>query len=291
MEHKDKILITTDLNEKSLETNLNYTRFLTKKFGSKVSLIHVVEEAGFFSKLFGESSKDVVELLEKKFRKLAKNIEKEYGFELEEVIKYGRVTKEIADYANEKKFDLIITGTSNSGDREKNIGANTHRLIRIAECPVLTLHNDITPKDIKNILLPIELFVSSRQKVKNAVEWAESFGSKITVLASALEDNDGEARNKIKLIANNTKRFILKQGLECDLVMLGGIKDGNEFARGVIDYANDELNKVDMIMVMGKDESADFFMNSTAQFIISASKQPVLCVPLRKSGMSLTAIF
>lgn len=46
MEHKDKILITTDLNEKSLETNLNYTRFLTKKFGSKVSLIHVVEEAG-----------------------------------------------------------------------------------------------------------------------------------------------------------------------------------------------------------------------------------------------------
>ena len=68
-------------------------------------------------------------------------------------------------------------------------------------------------------------------------------------------------------------------------------KEQNITLRGVIDYANDELNKVDMIMVMGKDESADFFMNSTAQFIISASKQPVLCVPLRKSGMSLTAIF
>lgn len=291
MENKDNILITTDFNEKSLETNLKYTRFLTKKFGSAVTLLHVVEEAGFFSKLFGESCDEAVELLKEKFVFLAEDIEKSYDFKVEPVIKYGRVTKEILNYSKERNFDLIIVGTSNTGDREQNIGANTHRLIRIAECPVLTLHNDIEPKDIKNILLPIELFLSSRQKVKNAVEWAKSFGSKITIISAALEDDDGDARNKIKLISNNTKRFIVKQGIECDLIILDGIKDRNAFAFAVTNYGNDSINKIDMLMVMGKDENAGLFMSSTTQVIISTSKVPVLCVPIRKSGMILTHVF
>ncbi len=171
------------------------------------------------------------------------------------------------------------------------MGANTHRLIRIAESPVLTLHNNIEPKDIKNILLPIELFVSSRQKVRNAVEWAKSFDSKITIIAAALDDDNGEQRKKIRLIANNTKRFIDRQEIDTRLVMLGGIKDRNSFANAVTAYANDEENGIDMIMIMGKDEKAEFFISSTSQRIIAASKVPVLSVPLRKSGMSFTPVF
>lgn len=287
----ENILITTDLNEKSLTTNLKYTQFLTKKFSPSVKLIHVVEESGFFSKLFGDDNKEVVEKLRGKLHLIAKEIEEDYGLKVEPIIKYGRVTSEIAEYAKEIDCDLIIAGTSNAGDSKQYMGANTHRLIRIAESPVLTLHNNIEPKDIKNILLPIELFVSSRQKVRNAVEWAKSFDSKITIIAAALDDDNGEQRKKIRLIANNTKRFIDKQNIDTRLVMLGGIKDRNSFANAVTAYANDEENGIDMIMIMGKDEKAEFFISSTSQRIIAASKVPVLSVPLRKSGMSFTPVF
>lgn len=291
MESAENILITTDLNEKSLKTNLKYTKFLTKKFSPSVKLIHVVEESGFFSKLFGDDNKEVVEKLRGKLHHIAKEIEENYGLKVEPIIKYGRVTSEIAEYAKEIDCDLIIAGTSNAGDSKQYMGANTHRLIRIAESPVLTLHNNIEPKDIKNILLPIELFVSSRQKVRNAVEWAKSFDSKITIIAAALDDDNGEQRKKIRLIANNTKRFIDKQNIDTRLVMLGGIKDRNSFANAVTAYANDEENGIDMIMIMGKDEKAEFFISSTSQRIIAASKVPVLSVPLRKSGMSFTPVF
>lgn len=291
MESAENILITTDLNEKSLRTNLKYTEFLTKKFSPSVKLIHVVEESGFFSKLFGDDNKEVVEKLRGKLHLIAKEIEENYGLKVEPIIKYGRVTSEIAEYAKEIDCDLIIAGTSNAGDSKQYMGANTHRLIRIAESPVLTLHNNIEPKDIKNILLPIELFVSSRQKVRNAVEWAKSFDSKITIIAAALDDDNGEQRKKIRLIANNTKRFIDRQEIDTRLVMLGGIKDRNSFANAVTAYANDEENGIDMIMIMGKDEKAEFFISSTSQRIIAASKVPVLSVPLRKSGMSFTPVF
>lgn len=290
MVSKDNILITTDFNEKSLDTNLKYTKFLVKKFGSNVSLIHVVEEAGFFSKIFGDSSEDAVDKMKHKFKKLALAIEKDYGLNVTPVIRYGRVTKEINKYAEEIDCDLIVIGTSNSDEGDNAIGANAHRMIRIAECPVLTLRNDIEPRDIKNILLPIEQLLSSRQKVKNAIEWAKSYDAKITLIAGKYSKDEDEVRH-LNSICKNTKNFITDHGIECDIVFLENVETRNDFAIKITEYANNPDNNVDLIIVMGRDESTEFYISSTSQKVIGFANVPVLCVPIRDIGMNVVPSF
>ena len=64
------------------------------------------------------------------------------------------------------------------------------------------------------------------------------------------------------------------------------LKNGKEFTEQIINYANSPEANIDIVMVMNKDESEEFRIDDRGREIIGLSKTPVLCIPLRRTGMA-----
>lgn len=277
-----KVLITTDFNDLSLNACLRFCKYMFRDSTTEYYLLHVSEQVGFFARLLGQQEK-APEYQELQLEELKKNIKKLYDLDVKPYIRKGSVTEQINLFTKEIEADLMVAGTSNTNVHV--IGANTHRLIRTADVPIMTVNIAIEPKPIRNIVLPIELYLSSRQKVPYAIKWAKEFGAKVTLLIGTWEGQDEEDFNKIKVIGSGAQKFILDKGVNCDIVTLQNLKTGKDYADEVIKYVNNEENKVDLCMVMGRDESTDFAADPRAQDIVRFSQVPVVCIPLKNGGM------
>lgn len=237
---------------------------------------------GFFARLLGGQEKSP-EYQQLQLEELKKNVKKLYDLDVKPYIRKGSVTEQINIFAKEMNIDLIVAGTSNTNIH--TIGANTHRLIRTSDHVIMTVNLAIDPKPIKNIILPIELYLSSRQKVPYAIQWAKEFGAKITLLIGTWERQDEQDYNKIKVIGSGTQKFILDRGVNCDVVALDNLKTSKDYADEVIRYINNIDNQADVCMVMGRDESTDFSVDPRAQDVVRFAKIPVICIPLKHGGM------
>ncbi len=277
------ILITTDFNDLSLNACLKFCKFLFKDSDTNYSLLHVSEEVGFFGKLLGqqEVSEDVQRL---HFSELQKNIKTLYGLDVTAYIRRGRITGEINNFIRENKIDLLVVGTSNTG--LNTIGANTHKLIRTAEIPLMTVAVNIEPKPIRNILLPLELNLSSRQKVPTAIKLAKEYGARITILIGSWDGIESDQKLHLEYTASKAENFILSKGVECNVVKMPMLAQSKDFADESIKFMNNETNGVDMCIVMGRDITTDFAADPRAQDVVRYAKVPVICVPLKKSGMN-----
>mgnify|MGYP003408020332 FL=1 len=131
----------------------------------------------------------------------------------------------------------------------------------------------------------MELYLSSRQKVADAIAWAKHYNAKIT-LYSGIWDKEKEISFKVNKIGETTKEFIESKGIDCDWIVLENLKNGKEFTEQIINYANSPEANVDIVMVMNKDESEEFRIDDRGREIIRLSKTPVLCIPLRRTGMA-----
>lgn len=277
-----KILITTDFNDLSLNACLRFCKYMFKDSTTEYYLLHVSESIGFFARLLGGQEK-APEYQQLQLEELRKNVKKLYDLDVKPYIRKGSVTEQINIFAKEINVDLIVVGTSNSNLHV--IGANTHRLIRTSDYPIMTVNLAIDPKPITNIILPIELYLSSRQKIPYAIKWAKEYGAKITLVIGTWEGQDEEDYNKIKVIGSGSQKFILDRGVNCDMVVLKNLKSGKNYADEVIKYINNEENKADICMVMGRDESTDFAADPRAQDVVRYAKIPVVCIPLKHGGM------
>lgn len=277
-----KILITTDFNDLSLNACLRFCKYMFKDSTTEYYLLHVSESIGFFARLLGGQEK-APEYQQLQLEELRKNVKKLYDLDVKPCIRKGSVTEQINIFAKEINVDLIVVGTSNSNLHV--IGANTHRLIRTSDYPIMTVNLAIDPKPITNIILPIELYLSSRQKIPYAIKWAKEYGAKITLVIGTWEGQDEDDYNKIKVIGSGSQRFILDRGVNCDMVILKDLKSGKNYADEVIKYINNEENNADICMVMGRDESTDFAADPRAQDVVRYAKIPVVCIPLKHGGM------
>lgn len=282
-ENIKKVLITTDFNDLSLNACLRFCKYMFKDSTTEYLLLHVSEAVGFFARLLGQQEK-APEYQELQLDELRKNIEKLYGLDVKPYIRKGSVSEQINAFAKEMNIDLMVAGTSNTSVH--TIGANTHRLIRTADVPLMTININIEPKPIKNIVLPIEMDLSSRQKVAYAIKWAQEFGAKITLLIGTWKEQDAEAQTKIRVIGSGTQKFILDKGVNCDIVKLKDLTCSRDYADAVIRHINNEENKADLCMVMGRDETTDYAADPRAQDVVRFAKIPVISIPLKEGGMT-----
>lgn len=279
----NNILIVTDFNETSLNLCLKCYKHLFSK-NSSLHLLNVVEENGFFSRLFDSYNNSLENCVESKFPLIKERIKNSFGLEIIPHVRKGNISKEIVNFCKEESIDLIILLVSNEETTEV-IGANTHKLLRLTNVPILALKQGYQEKEIKNILIPLELYLSSRQKVADAIAWAKYYNAKIT-LFSGIWDKEKEISFRVNKIGETTKEFIKSKGIVCDWIISENLNNGKEFTEKIINYANSPEANVDIVMVMNKDESEEFRIDDRGREIIRLSKTPVLCVPLRKTGMS-----
>jgi len=143
-----KVLVATDFSAPS-ETALNYARAMARAFGAQLHVMHVFEPLWITSADVvggGVALATMIQGLEDTAKKqLEEAVTEEDRRELKAVpvmMTSESPAREIAKYANDQKVDLVVIGThGRSGLTRLLIGSVAEKIVRLAPCPVLTVHH------------------------------------------------------------------------------------------------------------------------------------------------------
>ncbi len=141
-----KILCTTDFSDPSFKAIVAAGEF-SRKFKASLMVLHVVEEIPVLPALPTNPSIDVP-LYQEKLEEMAlvtldtivkDKIGKRASADL--IVGRGKAAEEIVKTAADKGADLIVIGThGETGFRHLILGSVTEKVVRLAGCPVLTVH-------------------------------------------------------------------------------------------------------------------------------------------------------
>ncbi|MCC6385426.1 MAG: universal stress protein [Bacteroidia bacterium] len=274
---KKFIIVPIDFSEQSiiaLKQSYNIARFSD----SEILLLHVIDEdmLATLEYLFKDQPYEdpVKEQAKQRLDKLAREVEKETGLRLNTTVRKGKIYDEIVKLAEETGASFIIMGTHGAvGIKKKVMGSNAARVIKEANCPVITIKGKDHKSGCKKILLPLDLTKETKEKVVKAVELAQFFGSTIYVL-SILETDDEFVINRLNRQMEQVRSYIINYNIDC----VTEIIRGDDVPDSVLKYA--EKIDADLIVIMTQQEInwVEMFIGFSAQEIINNSSIPVLSI-------------
>lgn len=273
-----KILIPIDFSETSLLA-IEHAAFTAQLFKAELILLHIVEKhweqfAIVAPELRVEAPSNFMKTLEKKLEDLAGTIRAKYGVKSTCITSDGNIFNEIISVGKEHNADMVVMGThGTSGVVEFFIGSNTYKVVTQSLCPVLSVQAHATKLGYKEILIPIDNSMHSRQKVNYAIMFAKHFASRIHILG--LDDSTDETeKRKFALKLEQIEEFAAKEGI----VSTCKTMDAPNHAKASYDYA--KTVGADLIVIMSdQDENlTGRLLGTYAQQIINHSKIPVLTI-------------
>lgn len=283
-----QILIPTDFGDQAriaVAQSYNLAR-LTK---SEITLLHVIDNE--FLKPFQDivSAKHnyenhLREDVGNRLKALAVEIQRESGVKVNTLIRTGKIYDEIVEAAREIKAELIVMGTMGAvGFTKKILGSNASRVVREAECPVITIKGQNHRFGIKHILLPLDLTKETKEKVSRAVNLAKMFSAVIHIV-TIVESDDEFIMNRLTRQMNQVEDIIAENGIKCTSEFISG--------KNVVDEILKTAKRVeaDLIMIMTQQEVGftDLFISSAAQEVINNSEIPVLSIrPMAKKDTTV----
>jgi nucleotide-binding universal stress UspA family protein len=144
------VLVATDFSEVADEA-LRYGRTLARQFGATLHVLHVAQslmanavsgETYVNSGQFAEVQKQIDESARKRITELVIDNDPDAPAVSAVVLTSDRPAETILKYAAEYQIDLIVTGTQGRGFLSRlMVGSVAERVVRLAPCPVLTVHH------------------------------------------------------------------------------------------------------------------------------------------------------
>ena len=275
-----KILVPTDYSE-TAGNALSQAIYMAKLNQAIIKLIHVVTPIYVTTPNSSVSMSDtlyvtMVNEASAELKKIAAKIGQTNAIAVEFDVKVGNVSDEVCEMAEREKIDLIIMGThGTSGVKEFFAGSNAYKVVNHAGCPVLTIQKKIDQQSLKNIILPIRLEISSRQKVEYAIEIARLFDA--TIFITGYTDDKNESQQfKVKQYVEQVEKYLTKLNVKHKSISIFA----DNFTKEILDYAKE--NKADLIVVMKKH---DFSLNQLVKGVYSEqfvnhSAIPILSIPV-----------
>ncbi|MEE2930922.1 MAG: universal stress protein [Bacteroidota bacterium] len=271
----NKILVPIGFSDQSIIA-LNQALNLARIKKSKLVLFSVIEESSIIESLFLDNKKnDFQEAIKDKLNNILESVDSD-DIDIEIMIGNGKVYEEIHNVANMISPNLIIMGTNGArkGVIRRFIGSNAERVIRSANCPVITIKGQKHRDGCKNIVLPLDLEKQTKEKVTLAIEYARYWNATIRIVSVLLKDND-DAKKRLISIISQVKNFIQTAKVECTTDIIHA-KEKQNFGDTILSYAKEV--KGDLVMIMTKKEELALSNNIsvTARYIINNSDIPVM---------------
>ena len=139
-----RILVPIDFSENSVKA-LRYGLQFATAYKARLDLLHVIESANQPAAYYNAqlpATKPVSEIVASGRREMDRLWAREIPVNVDcsSEVAIGRVHREIADYAKKNFLDLIVMGTHGlSGFERLLMGSVTEKVVRAANCPVLTV--------------------------------------------------------------------------------------------------------------------------------------------------------
>lgn len=283
MSANNLILVPIDFSEKSMLA-LEQAKVLAKITKSDIMMLNVIQldnrAFSFIQSIFTEAENSkMVKKIEKGVRdKMNQIIEscEDDNIDIKGMISHGKAYEKIIEVSKSLNCNFIVIGANDAEEsREKNIlGTNASRIVRMSEIPVLTVNSKLM-KEIKKVILPLDLTKETAQKVARAIKFAQFTNAEIKVVSALLSD-DQEVKNKLNAQLNVVYRFISENYGNASAEIVYGNNENDTVAGLLMKYAID--NDGDVILIMTQQEKAlfQFFLGSTAMDIVYNSSIPVL---------------
>ena len=289
----NSILVPYDFSKRAqaaLEESFN----LAKMTDLEITLFHVIRDnQGIFAAFGLERSKSMKKDYENQMRnqlqEVAADASKRSGVKVNAVVSHGKVYDKVLKGTHLLNAKFIVQGINSEepGTGKDQVGSNALKVIKKAECPVITVKNPHSVERCRSILLPLDLSQETRQKVGHAIEMAQLFGSTIKVVSVYYSTGDATVLAKLKQQLAQVTKFIKKEGIECTGKIIEEKGTASILAPRVLEYARKEED-VDLIMIMTQGESGlfDLFLGSSAQHILTNSEVPVMTIIPKQLGFA-----
>ena len=141
-----RILVAVDGSDASIDAS-NYAIDMAKRLEANLTVLFIVSPARYID--FGYATAGTMNEIESTKKKLAqkevdkvnkKAMEKGVSVKTDVLINYFSVVKEIVEYAEKHKMDLIITGSRGmTGIKKMLLGSVANGVVTYSHCPVLVV--------------------------------------------------------------------------------------------------------------------------------------------------------
>jgi nucleotide-binding universal stress UspA family protein len=267
-----RIIVPVDFSEEALE-GLNLAITLAGKIPSKIEMVYVKKKSNdIFYITREEESKNA----KKEFEKILKNYKSKIpeNSEITYIIKEGKIFQEIVNQAHSFEDSFIVSSTHGASGFEKFfIGSNTFKIIAATHKPVFTIRKAACPKEIKNIVLPIDTSIETRQKIPFTAEIADYFGAKVHIVKVTNSDA-AEFKRKVELYGKQTIEYIEKYKLPYETDYL----TGSNITDLTLEYA--DKVKADLVSIMTEQSVniSGLIIGGNAQQMLNKAEIPVLTI-------------
>lgn len=264
------ILVPIDFSKQSL-TAVKYSFNFARYTRSKIVLMHAYPN---------DSDANKTEL-----DKLVAATAAESGIATEGISTKGDIFEQTDKTAEKVGANLIVAGLDPHVKFRSFMSKSTaSKFISNAPCPVLTTRATTFNPEIKNIMLPLDLTLESREKVPIIIQLALYFKAEIRIV-SVFDPSDSQYENKLLPYMNQVKKYIKEKHLNCTNKSI----PSKHAAETLVEYAN--KNNIDLIVQMNKRDTSfgEMFSGTFSQKLVDVSNIPVLTInPMKRESMPLS---
>lgn len=271
-----KIMVPVDFSETSAHA-LEHAAWLAATAQAELLLAHVLPQNHYYFEtpepiVLPDNEEEIRRTTEEKIRELVLFYSGKYGINPRYRILQGRISYELLDLINDESIDLVMMGTHGAkGLEEILIGSNAQHLVTRAPCPVITFKEEKRKPGFSNIILPVEHSRHSREKVGVAINMALTCNSKIHILGTLDNNNEGEYE-KLQVILDQVQMAVER----AEISYTRHTVRGENMAVDAMKYA-DQIH-ADLILILTDNESVlgKFDLGPLSRHIVNHSPIPVL---------------
>ncbi|MFZ6013270.1 MAG: universal stress protein [Bacteroidota bacterium] len=275
-----KILVPTDFS-KPAQIATEVACDIARKSKADLILLHVVEApAGASFNIEGEvDSSDnwedrifTLKLIERAKKQMTKTLEDARfdGIKVKQELRMGTPFHGMNTIITEQKVDLVVMGSAGHSKLEEMIiGTNTEKVVRHANCPVLTVHKKPSSTDFKNIVYATSMSKDEEVFSRIIRKTQQIYDSTVHLVRINTPGNFQRDAVVKKYMQDFAKKLQLKN------YTLNVFNDLSE-EEGIIYFA-DSIN-ADLIAMAthGRTGFAHVLAGSIAEDVVSHAKRPVL---------------
>ncbi len=279
MKYKIKgVLVPVDFSEvagNALQTAIA----ICKRQLATITLVHVVENTyhlfppeagGSAGVLLPRLLRDARENLEN----LAKALRAEHELVISHVVQSGNPADEICSVAFRKSADLIVMGTHGAkGLSEFFLGSNAYRVVKNAQCPVMTIPANNQWLSFRKILFPVRMVPQALEKYEYVRTIIRMNGSSL-VVAGLASKSDPASYVEMEAMVDSIKQQLTEDNVICNT----GVHVTGNVAKTVLEIS--EREKPDLVVITATLDTAlkDFFLGPYTQDIVNHARYPVLSI-------------
>ena len=272
-----KILVPTDFS-KQAGYALDAAAGIASKSGAQVVLLHVVEgfSSGSFSTMGGvpdDLNEEVFmgKMLEKAKAELEKLAASDAysGADIMTKVQVGNAFTHISKDILENEADLVVMGSQGtSGYEEAFIGSNTEKVVRHANCPVISIKNAVDFSQVNDIAFAADFRDSEANVINSLKVLQEILGAKLHLVKVDTPRNFESSRS----INQRIQGFVRDHQLQNYTIDIY-----NEYSEedGIIYFAEDIDADMIALATHGRTGLLHLLSGSIAEDVANHAQRPV----------------